>query len=374
MQTKITHLTSAHDRYDTRIFLKMCISLATNKNYKVSLVVADGKGDETKNGVNIVDVGAKTGGRISRMTKTVKKVFQKAVELDSDIYHLHDPELIPIGLKLKKMDKKVIFDIHENTDLQILEKEWIPFFLRKSISYMFRKYEDYTCKKFDLLIVPQEAMYLKYKKLAKTIVIGNFPNKIEKFDLSLKQSSKFDLLYSGGLGKARGLFNMLELINELYKLDSRYKLTLAGKIDERYLEQAKKHIGWKYTNYLGLLSKDEIYEIYSKNTIGLILFNNVGQYFMAYSLKLFEYMQNGMYVVMPDFGDWILFNKNYKVGKNVDTSNAKKTAIKIHELNKEEILEVGKNNTDIVGEIFSWESQEKRLFDLYEEIINVNKI
>ncbi|MBD3795980.1 MAG: glycosyltransferase family 1 protein, partial [Epsilonproteobacteria bacterium] len=60
-QTKITHLTSVHDRYDTRIFLKMCTSLATNKNYKVSLVVADGKGDETKNGVNIVDVGAKTG-------------------------------------------------------------------------------------------------------------------------------------------------------------------------------------------------------------------------------------------------------------------------------------------------------------------------
>ena len=55
----------------------MCSSLATNENYKVSLVVADGKDDETKNGVNILDVGVKTGGRISRMTKTVKKVFKK---------------------------------------------------------------------------------------------------------------------------------------------------------------------------------------------------------------------------------------------------------------------------------------------------------
>jgi len=43
-QTKITHLTSAHQRYDTRIFIKMCSSLAKNENYKVSLVVADGKG------------------------------------------------------------------------------------------------------------------------------------------------------------------------------------------------------------------------------------------------------------------------------------------------------------------------------------------
>ena len=92
----ITHLTSAHQRYDTRIFIKMCSSLAEH-GYDVSLVAADGLGNEVKNGVNIVDVGVKSGGRLSRMTKTVNKVFKKAVELDVDIYHLHDPELLPIG-------------------------------------------------------------------------------------------------------------------------------------------------------------------------------------------------------------------------------------------------------------------------------------
>ena len=367
---KITHLTSAHIRYDTRIFIKMCSSLAKNENYEVSLVVADGKGDEVKNDVNIFDVGAKSGGRISRMTTTVSKVFQKAKELKSDIYHLHDPELIPIGLKLKKMGKKVIFDIHENTDLQILEKDWIPFVLRKSLSYIFRQYEDYACKKFDLLIMPQEAMYQKYNKLAKTIVIGNFPNKIEKFDLSLKNYSKFNLLYSGGISKARGLFNMLNLIKELNQLDTSYKLILAGKMNENLLEKAKQHYGWNNTEYLGMLSKEDIYKVYAKNSVGLILFNNVGQYFMAYSLKLFEYMQNGMYVIMPNFGDWVDFNGTYEVGLNVDTTDAKKTAKEIHLLNTEGLRKVGKNNIQKVDKYFSWESQEIKLFKIYEEIIN----
>jgi len=54
---KVTHLTSVHRRYDPRIFIRICSSLAAN-GYSVWLVVADGLGDEVKNGVSIVDVGA----------------------------------------------------------------------------------------------------------------------------------------------------------------------------------------------------------------------------------------------------------------------------------------------------------------------------
>ena len=49
----IVHLTSAHPRYDIRIFLKQCISLA--KRYTVSLIVADGLGDEVKHHIQIFD-------------------------------------------------------------------------------------------------------------------------------------------------------------------------------------------------------------------------------------------------------------------------------------------------------------------------------
>ena len=43
---KIVHITSVHQRFDTRIFQKECQSLR-KAGYDVSLVVADGKGNET---------------------------------------------------------------------------------------------------------------------------------------------------------------------------------------------------------------------------------------------------------------------------------------------------------------------------------------
>ena len=124
MIAHVVHLTSVHARYDTRIFLKMCSSLAVH-GYKVSLVVADGFGEECKSGVDIVDVGAKTGGRLSRMTNSVYKVYAKAKDLNADIYHLHDPELLPIGLLLKLSGKKVILVPRFFTSPKICNSVWV---------------------------------------------------------------------------------------------------------------------------------------------------------------------------------------------------------------------------------------------------------
>ena len=44
---KVGHLSSAHNRFDTRIFYKQCQSLSSD-NRTVSLVIADGLGNENK--------------------------------------------------------------------------------------------------------------------------------------------------------------------------------------------------------------------------------------------------------------------------------------------------------------------------------------
>jgi glycosyltransferase involved in cell wall biosynthesis len=92
---------------------------------------------------------------------------------------------------------------------------------------------------------------------------------------------------------------------------------------------------------------------------------------MAYALKLFEYMQNGMFVVMPNFGDWINFNNSFNVGINVNTTDSKMIAKQIQTLNKEQMTQIGEDNIQKVDKYFSWDSQEIKLFKTYKEVINV---
>ena len=96
---KICHMTSAHGVEDVRIFHKECVSLA-EEGYEVYLVER-GKSYE-KNSVQIVGVGEMPAARRKRMIEGTKKVYRAAVELDCDLYHIHDPELLPYALKLKK--------------------------------------------------------------------------------------------------------------------------------------------------------------------------------------------------------------------------------------------------------------------------------
>ena len=84
------------------------------------------------------------GGRLERMTSFAKKVYEAALAVDADIYHLHDPELLPYGLKLKKRGKKVIFDRHEVYVEQIREKAYLPRWIRGLIAGVYGMYQSHV--------------------------------------------------------------------------------------------------------------------------------------------------------------------------------------------------------------------------------------
>ena len=136
-------MTSVHPRGDVRIFNKECWTLAC-AGHRVTLVVADGLGDETCNEILVVDVGRVGGGRWARMTTTRDRILRRALQLDADIYHFHDPELLPAGLALQRKGKKVIYDAHELLPASIRSKHYLPGLSRWVAAYLIGRYERNT--------------------------------------------------------------------------------------------------------------------------------------------------------------------------------------------------------------------------------------
>ena len=364
----ICHLTTAHDRYDIRVFIKECRSLTT-EGHKVSLIVADGLGDEKKDGVKIYDVG-KPKSRINRILFFTRKVRKKALSVDSTIYHFHDPELLFTGSFLKRKGKKVIFDIHENVGEQIMIKKWIPSPLRKLIYWIYNIIESNICRKFNALIVPQPLMIEKFMKLnPNTFLVENFPlfNKTSIRSNVSRTTQNIICFHAGGLGEERGLFNM---INSFEHLDSNYELHLAGAMKDSILEKCKLLKGWENTVYHGKMHYNDVLNIYSNTSIGLILYNNVGQYYLSYSIKLFEYMSYGIPVLMPNFGEWLGFNEINKCGINIDPTDSESVARAIEFLanNPEKSEEMAENGYNAVANKYNWNNAFGRLKKCYQTI------
>lgn len=370
MGTNITHITSAHPRDDIRIFLKMCSSLSRITNYSVSLIVADGKGDECKNNIRIYDVGIKGSGRLYRMTKTVSKVFDKAKLLDSDIYHLHDPELIPIGLKLKKIGKKIIFDSHEDVSKQILAKPYLSKGLLGLISIVYNLYENRSCKKFDFIIGATPFIRDKFLKINKNSMdINNFPIlgefSINDFSESVSQNA---VIYIGSITRIRGIYEMVTAIS-ICKTNVR--LLLVGEFSEIDVKsEVINHHGWCRIDELGFLDRASIKTLLGKSLAGLVTLHPVINYLDALPIKMFEYMSAGIPVIASNFPLWMDIIENNHCGICVDPLNPKAIAVAIDYLvtNPEKAKEMGMNGKKAVNEKYNWEVEEKKLLSLYKII------
>jgi len=365
--SKICHLTSAHTRYDIRIFRKECVSLA-KQGWDVSLIVADGLADEERDGIKIYGV-AKGTSRTNRFLKASKNVYKKAIVLDADIYHFHDAELLPYGNKLKRRGKKVIFDSHEDLPRQILGKSYIPKMARKTIATVMEWYEDYCCKRYSAIVTATPFINDRFVKINKnSFNINNYPFLDEfKAEPSAERAKPSKIIcYVGGITKIRGLDYV---VRALTKTDA--QLELAGGINPKpYKEELMNSEGWEKVNYHGNVPRETVKEILKKSTAGIVTFLPYPNHINAQPNKLFEYMSSGIPVVASHYPLWKGIVEKYNSGICVDPENSNEIANAISYLieNPADAKVKGANGRKAIEEVFNWEQEEQKLIDLYMDL------
>lgn len=364
---KICHFTSVHNTKDVRIYLKECVSLAEG-GYETYLV---GKGESREEkGVNIIGVGEPPQSRVKRMLSFSNKVYKKALELDCEIYHLHDPELLPYALKFKKKGKKVIFDSHEDVPVLILDRQWIPKLLRKIIAATYQRYEIYVTKRIDAVVAATPYITNRFLKInSNSYNVNNFP----VLDEILKHTSNknYDntenvVCYAGGLTPQRGIGDIVSAVNETCGY-----LKLAGKVDnDEYMQELLLLDGSSKTEFMGYLKPQQIYELYNTSKAGLCVLRYTHNHYNALPVKMFEYMAAGLPVIASDFPLWRDIVEGNDCGICVQAQNTKQIADAINRLlnNPDEAQRMGQNGRKAVTEKYNWATEKETLLQLYGKL------
>lgn len=347
----------------------MCSSLALH-GHNVSLVVADSYGDEIVNNVSIFDVGKTDGGRLSRMTKTVAKVLTKAKELDASIYHLHDPELIYLGLKLKKMGKKVIFDAHEDLPRQILGKPYLNKITKLILSEVFRLFEYWACPKFDAVITATPFIRDKFLKMnPNSIDVNNYPL-LDELANNLDWAEKERVVsFVGEITQIRGIEKLVDAMDYTQNV----KLNLVGKFSERAVkEKLKNYTGWSKVNEKGFLRREQLSELLAKSMAGIVTFLPAPNHIEAQPNKMFEYMSAGLPIITSNFPRWSEIVELNQCGICVDPLDSKAIgeAIQYITTHTNEAQKMGENGRQAVQKKYNWSIEEQKLLNLYRELLN----
>ena len=366
MKKKVCHITSAHRRYNVRIFLKQCKSLAKH-GYDVTLLVSDEKENEEIDGVKIISTKFEPRNRIDRFINARRKLLEKAIDVDADIYQLHDPDLLSVGNKLKRLGKKVIFDSHEDIPQQIKDKYWIPKLIRNIVSKAYEIYEQRSLKKYDGLISVTPHVVDRLKKINKnTVMITNYP--IVDENEEIVRNPEKAICFAGGIGKQWNHDIILKAIENIDDI----KYILAGKGSEEYFNKLKALKSWSKVEYKGVIPHSEVKNIYSRSIAGMALnystqAKDIGT---LGNTKLFEFMEAKLPVICSNYLLWKEIIDKYECGLYVDPNNVDeiRNAIEFIINNPEKAQKMGENGRQAVLNEFNWDTQEKVLIELYERL------
>ena len=367
---RIAHLSSAHEATDVRIFVKQCSSLAA-AGYDVTLIaLADA--DCVKNGVQVRALKQSAGGRLGRMLLTSLDVLRKAWRCRADVYHFHDPELMPVGAFLRLTGARIIYDVHEDLPKQILSKSWIPMILRKPTALALDVMERLTARFVCTRIVAATPSIAQRFPSEKTCAVQNSPIIDELMPTGQSVPMKErppHVVYAGNITAIRGIREMVMAMERVETAGAR--LILAGEFNERSLEeQVRALAGWRRVEFRGWLDRPGIARLLGEARAGLVVLRPEPNYVTAYPIKLFEYMSASLPVIASDFPLWRSIIEGARCGLVVDPQDPTATAAAIDWIlaHPEEADAMGQRGREAVVTTHNWAAEENKLLAMYRNL------
>lgn len=363
-----------HDWDDDRIFQRACVGLA-REGLDVHLVAIAGKDDQvgefSKFGVQVHLIEHRSG--LKRRWDGSKAVFQYAAKLGADLYHFHDPDLLPHTNIIKRQGGLIVYDIHENYAGRF--KNWgLPAFL----GTFFRKYELAKINTFDGITVVSASMSKLFDKSTTPIEITRNSTDISRLshlDLGTEKREN-EVITSGSHSHARNCLQTVQAIPFLNEeLDAKVSFKFAGKylhdIDQEMQEQARSDGTETQLALEGMLPWEENFIRISGSTVGCVFYEDNANNRVGIPNRLFEYMYCGLPVVVSDFPELKEIVEGANCGVVIDSENPKEIALGIAEILRDSgrAKEMGANGKKAVQESLGFHVDLANLIAFYQALV-----
>lgn len=368
---RIVHLSTIHRALDVRIFYKECQTLA-KAGYEVHLLVPNPPAQQLE-GVFFHAIDKVTNyPRLVRTWRRLSSAYQIAKSLQADVYHFHDPELIPVGILLQRLGAKVIYDVHEDSPweaISLSKNHPVLGWLRFGIWTILEGIAKASLNAF-ICVTPHIAQ--KFPS-AKTSVVANFPLTAELqavHEVNLAHPQENIVIYAGGIAEIRGIREMVGAM-ELLPRTLAVKLLLLGEFPSPELQtEVEKLPGWQQVEFLGWQSRQSVVQHLAQSKVGLVLFHPKRDHLEALPNKLFEYMAAGLPVVASNFPLWREIIEDIGCGLVVNPLDPQEIAQSMQYLleNPDVAAAMGQRGREAVINQYNWEIESQKLLKVYTQV------
>lgn len=376
---KVCHVTTAHPADDSRVFWRECVGLAS-QGYRVVLI-ARADADGLRHGVKIVALPTYRR-RLVRMTVGVATALRLALRANADLYHLHDPELVPMLVVLRLLRKRVVYDAHEWLSKQVDAKPYVHGRARAAARLVARGVERTVNSCASKIITVNEACAAIYRP-DKVRIVANFPDHHGGFqargpradtapasDGDGRDSGVPRFVYVGGISRVRGIVEQVAAMGELNAAVPA-RLTLMGAFEDAALKEHVSSLpGWDYVDYLGPVPHAEVAGHLVGALAGIATLLPTPNHLISSPVKVFEYLACGLPVILSDFPAWRRMLAGVDAAVFVDPADPRAIAAAMRALidSPTRALAMGAAGRTAVDETFNWTTQLAVLVAAYREI------
>lgn len=367
----ICHVTVGHPPTDDRIFHKEASSLA-QAGYRV-VIVAPQTAEPLPSVANLQFRLFRPSG----FWRNLRQAYRLAQTVRADLYHLHEFELLPLGIWLKyKYRCKVIYDAHESVFwffMDFSRRSWIIRCLAggvaQSIEWLGMRGTDYL-----ITVTPWVEAHLRRFHRRRAIVY-NYPIS-DYFQPATQPPTQPVVLYHGQLVPGRNIELMIAAMAIVGRAFPAARLWLVGHIKPAYrqvLEQLIAELGLQaQVEILPPVPYTQVPELLAQATIGLAALQLNESYRRSIQVKPFEFMAMSLPVLgakVPSINQFVVASG---AGLIVEPLTPESLAGQLIYLlqNPAVRAQMGRRGRQAVLTKYNWQKTLPTLLQVYRELLS----